>query len=81
MTTKNNPEETHQQRLDRLRLNLEKLKKRFEDMPPGRGAGMPAEIRTLEARISREEMHLLSGYCERKGGPVRGGSPGSGRRS
>lgn len=28
----------------------------------------------------REEMHLLSGYYERKGGPVRGGSPGSGRR-
>ncbi|AZE65634.1 hypothetical protein [Pseudomonas synxantha] len=81
MTTKNNPDETHEQRLQRLRGALEKLKKRFEDMPPGRGAGMPAEIRAMEARIKREEMHLLSGYYEQKGGPVRGGSPGSGRRS
>lgn len=48
---------------------------------PGHGAGMPAEIRAMEARIKREEMHLLSGYYEQKGGPVRGGSPGSGRRS
>lgn len=81
MTTKNNPDETPQQRLDRLRSNLEKLKNRFEAMPAGRGAGMPAEIRALEARIKREELHLLSGYYERKGRPVPGGAPGSGRRS
>lgn len=81
MTTKNNPDETHHQRLERLRNSLEKLKKRFEEMPPGRGAGMPAEIRALETRIKREEMHILSGYYEHQGRPVRGGSPGSGRRS
>lgn len=80
MTTKNNPDESPQERLERFRSNLEKLKKRFDEMPPGRGAGMPGEIRALEQRIKREEMHILSGYYEHKGRPVGGGSPGGGRR-
>lgn len=79
MTTKNKPNETHAEKIARLKGVLESMRERFERLPPGRGAGLFLQIRELERRIKIEEVHALSGYREPRR-PVSGGAPGSNRR-
>lgn len=79
MTTKNKPNETHAERLLRLRRIVARLKSEFESQPSGKGVGLLTQIRELEQRIRREEMHSISGYRTPKR-PVSGGAPGSNRR-
>ncbi|MGP3789450.1 hypothetical protein [Pseudomonas sp. B392_1p] len=79
MTTKNKPNETHAERLTRLKRVRDMLKEKLEAMPVGRGSGLPLEIYELEQRIKREEVHALSGYRTPRR-PVSGGAPGSNRR-
>lgn len=79
MTTKNKPNETHAEMIERLRGVLGKLRERFDAMPPGRGAGLFQQIQELERRIKREEIHALSGYRTPRHA-VSGGAPGSNRR-
>lgn len=79
MTTKNKPNETHAEMIERLRAVLAKLRERLEALPPGRGAGLFLQIQDLDRRIKREEMHALSGYRTPRR-PVSGGAPGSNRR-
>ncbi|ELM5333913.1 hypothetical protein [Pseudomonas aeruginosa] len=79
MTTKNKPNETHAEMIERLRGVLAKLRERFDTMPSGGGVGLFLQIKDLERRIKREEIHALSGYRTPRR-PVSGGAPGSNRR-
>ncbi|EKT4497431.1 hypothetical protein QEM27_005259 [Pseudomonas putida] len=71
--------ESHKELIERLKRALAKMQRDLDSMPPGKGGGLVIEIRAMEQRIKREELHALSGYRATRR-PVSGGAPGSNRR-
>lgn len=71
--------ERHKELIERLKRALAKMQRDLDSMPPGKGGGLVIEIRAMEQRIKREELHALSGYRAPRR-PVSGGAPGSNRR-